>query len=326
MTPERWQQVKDILYTALERTPEQRATFLDDACRGDQALRGEIEALIASYQRAESFLETPAIEVAAGLMAAELAGTLAGQSLSHFRVLSLLDAGGMGEVYLAEDTLLARQVALKLLPADFTSDRDRIRRFQQEARAASSLNHPNIVIVHEIGEVNGSHFIATEFIEGETLRYRLKRGPVKVSEALDMAAQVAAALAAAHEAGIVHRDIKPENVMVRPDGLVKVLDFGLAKLSETLLPQADAQASTQARLSTVPGVVMGTVSYMSPEQARGLKVDHRTDVFSLGVMLYEMVAGRRPFERSEEHTSELQSLRHLVCRLLLEKQKNKQGT
>src|SRR5262245_36934272 len=170
MTTERWQQVKDILYAALERTPEQRATFLDDACQGDQTLRGEIEALIASYQRAESLLETPAIEVAAGLMAAEPAGTLVGQSLSHFRLLSFLDAGGMGEVYLAEDTLLSRQVALKLLPAHFTSDEARIGRFQQEARTASSLNHPNIVIVHEIGEVNGSYFIATEFIEGETLR------------------------------------------------------------------------------------------------------------------------------------------------------------
>jgi eukaryotic-like serine/threonine-protein kinase len=300
MTPERWQQVKEMLYAALERTSEQRAAFLDAACQGDHALRGEVEALLASYQRAGSFFETPIIEVAAGLMADEPVGTLAGRSLSHFRVLSLLGAGGMGEVYLAEDTLLARKVALKLLPAHFTIDGVRIRRFQQEARAASSLNHPNIVIVHEIGEVNGSHFIATEFIEGETLRDRLKRGSLKVSEALDMAAQVAAALAAAHGAGIVHRDIKPENVMARPDGLVKVLDFGLAKLTErpasTREVEGDSQAPTMARLSTEPGIVMGTVNYMSPEQARGLKLDHRTDLFSLGVMLYEMVAGRRPFE------------------------------
>jgi eukaryotic-like serine/threonine-protein kinase len=298
MTLERWQQVKEMLYAALERTPEHRAAFLDDACQGDQALRGEVEALLASYQRAGSFFETPVIEVAAGLMADEPAGTLVGRSLSHFRVLSLLGAGGMGEVYLAEDTLLARKVALKLLPAHCTSDGARIRRFQQEARAASSLNHPNIVIVHQIGEVNGAHFIATEFIEGETLRDRLKRGPLKVSEALDVAAQVVAALAAAHGAGIVHRDIKPENVMVRPDGLAKVLDFGLAKLTErpAATAEVDSQAPTMAQLSTEPGMVMGTINYMSPEQARGLKVDHRTDIFSLGAMLYEMVAGRLPFE------------------------------
>jgi eukaryotic-like serine/threonine-protein kinase len=250
MTFEQWQQVKEVVYAALERAPEQRAAFLDDACQGDQALRGEVEALLASYRRAGSFFETPAIEVAAGLMAGEPAGTLAGRSLSHFRVHSLLGAGGMGEVYLAEDTLLARKVALKLLPTQFTSDGARIRRFQQEARAASSLNHPNIVIVHEIGEVNGSHFIATEFIEGETLRDRLKRSPLKVSEALDVAAQVAAALVAAHGAGIVHRDIKPENVMVRPDGLVKVLDFGLAKLTEqpASTAEGDSQEPTMARL------------------------------------------------------------------------------
>lgn len=298
MTPERWQQVKEIFDPALELTPEQRNAFLDDACHGDEALRGEVELLIASYKKAGSFFETPAIEVAAGLVSAETAGSLAGCSLSHFRLLSLLGAGGMGEVYLAEDTLLARKVALKLLPAHFTSDTARISRFQQEARTASSLNHPNIVIVHEIAEVNGSHFIATEFIDGETLRDRLKRGRLSVSEALDVARQVAAALVAAHGAGIVHRDIKPENVMVRPDGLVKVLDFGLAKLTERPGPvsEVDLQETTMARLSTEPGTVMGTVNYMSPEQARGLKVDHRTDIFSLGVMLYEMLAGRRPFD------------------------------
>lgn len=298
MTPERWQQVKEMFYPALELSPKQRAAFLDDACHGDEALRAEVELLLASYQHAGSFFETPAIEVAAGLMSAETTGGLAGSSLSHFHLLSLLGAGGMGEVYLAEDTLLARKVALKMLPAHFTTDGARISRFQQEARAASSLNHPNIVIVHEIGEVNGSHFIATEFIEGETLRDRLKRGLLSVSEALDVATQVASALVAAHGAGIVHRDIKPENVMVRPDGLVKILDFGLAKLTEppVATSEDDSRGPTMTQLSTEPGTVMGTVNYMSPEQARGQKVDHRTDIFSLGVMLYEMLAGRRPFD------------------------------
>src|SRR5437773_9271347 len=208
----------------------------------------------------------------------------AGTQLDRYEILSPLGAGGMGEVYLALDTRLDRWVALKLLPAQFTQDSDRVRRFVQEAKAASALNHPNIITIHEIGQVSveagGTHFIATEFIEGQTLRQQMTRGRMELPAALDVVAQVASALAAAHAAGIVHRDIKPENIMVRPDGLVKVLDFGLAKLTERRTPTVDADAPTMIKVQTDPGTVMGTVSYMSPEQARGLEVDARSDLFS----------------------------------------------
>jgi serine/threonine protein kinase/Tfp pilus assembly protein PilF len=225
----------------------------------------------------------------------------ANTTISHYRIISRLGAGGMGEVYLAEDTKLGRRVALKLLPPDFTGDLERLLRFEQEARAASALNHPNIITVHEVGLENGTRFIATEYIEGVTLRQRLRHGRMSVREALDVAVQVASALAAAHQVGIIHRDIKPENVMLRPDGYVKVLDFGIVKLTEKFAEQraggAEAQGSPEAGgVKTESNVVMGSPSYMSPEQARGLPVDGRTDIFSLGVVLYEMLAGRRPFD------------------------------
>jgi serine/threonine-protein kinase len=205
----------------------------------------------------------------------------------------------MGEVYLAEDGRLGRKVALKLLSADFTRDVDRVRRFQQEARAASALNHPNIITIFEIGQVDSSHFIATEFIDGSTLRHRMS-DIMSIREALDIAIQITTALSAAHAAGIIHRDVKPENIMLRPDGFIKVLDFGLAKLTEKSAEWeaagGDPEAATRALVTTDPGIVMGTISYMSPEQARGLRADERTDIFSLGVVLYEMVAGRKPFD------------------------------
>ncbi len=219
--------------------------------------------------------------------------------VSHYRILEKLGAGGMGEVYLAEDTTLGRRVALKLLPPEHTRDEERLRRFKQEARSASALNHPNILTIHEVGEVDDHHFIATEFIDGETLRASLHRtGRMETSEALDIAAQVASALAAAHQAGIVHRDIKPENVMLRRDGYVKVLDFGLAKLTETVAPeQVDRSAPTMSLAAlTETGVVLGTAQYMSPEQAAGKTVDARSDIFSLGALLYEMVTGQRAFQ------------------------------
>jgi len=216
----------------------------------------------------------------------------AGTRLGRYQIHSLIGTGGMGEVYLAQDMQLERTVALKILPADVTSNQERMRRFIQEAKTASALNHPNILTIHEIGQADSAHFIATEFIDGVTLRESMTGGRMRLSEVLDTAMQVASALTAAHAAGIVHRDIKPENIMVRRDGYVKVLDFGLAKLMER--PAADSEAATM--VNTDPGVVMGTASYMSPEQARGLDLDARTDIWSLGVVIYEMMAGRVPFE------------------------------
>lgn len=222
------------------------------------------------------------------------------QTFSHYRIVKKLGAGGMGEVYLAEDTTLKRRVALKFLSVEYTQNEERLRRFKQEARAASALNHPNILTIHEVGEAQGHHFIATEFIDGETLRQRLKRpGKMQASEMLAVAVQIASALAAAHEAGVVHRDIKPENIMLRRDGYVKVLDFGLAKLMEKATSQiVDQDAPTRPLMHTEAGAVMGTVPYMSPEQARGEVLDARTDVFSFGVVLYEMLSGRQPFTRA----------------------------
>ncbi len=220
----------------------------------------------------------------------------AGTRFNHYEILSPLGAGGMGEVYLAEDSRLHRKVALKLLPEEFTRQAERVRRFEQEARAASALNHPNILTIFEIGETNGAHFIATEFVDGQTLRERLKSGGLPVAAALELGVQIVSAISAAHEAGIIHRDIKPENVMLRRDGIVKVLDFGIAKLTEQRPDVVDNEAPTLAKVTTEPGTVMGTASYMSPEQARGQRVDARSDIFSLGVMLYEMVAGRPPFD------------------------------
>jgi serine/threonine-protein kinase len=213
----------------------------------------------------------------------------------HYRILSLLGAGGMGEVYLAHDTKLDRRVALKILPEEFAQDAERMRRFVQEAKSASALNHPNIITIYEIGDTDGTHFIATEFIDGQTLRQRMMPARMELTAALDITLQVATALSAAHEAGIIHRDIKPENVMLRRDGIVKVLDFGLAKLTERRAPMTDTESPTALNPQTDPGKVMGTAHYMSPEQARGVVVDSRSDIFSLGVMFYEMVTGRAPF-------------------------------
>src|SRR6266480_3662606 len=214
-----------------------------------------------------------------------------GTQLGRYEIRSLLGAGGMGEVYLAKDTDLDRLVALKILSSEFTSDQQRVLRFVQEAKAASALNHPNILTIYESGKAETTAFIATEFVDGLTLRQRMQPTAMKLSEILDIAIQVASALLTAHAAGIIHRDMKPENVMIRPDGYVKVLDFGLAKLTEA--KQSDSGATTL--VETEPGVVMGTTRYMSPEQVRGLEVDARTDIWSLGVMLYEMCAERPPF-------------------------------
>ena len=296
MTPARLQTVEEIFHAALNQEPDQVGAFLDAACEGDEVLRRKVEALLASHQRAGSFIETTVAGIATRIIENEQAGLLVDQTIGHYKISKRIGTGGMGEVYLATDMTAGRKAALKLLPERFTSDAERLKRFQQEAHAVVGLNHPNILTIYEIGEDHSTHYIASELIEGETLRQRLMRGRMEVGEALDVAIQVASALAAAHEAGVVHRDIKPENIMLRPDGYVKVLDFGIAKLAESAFAEATADGAGSMTLAeTNLGSILGTVRYMSPEQARGAPVDKGTDIWSLGVVLYEMLTGHAPF-------------------------------
>jgi serine/threonine protein kinase len=295
MTPERWQQVEDVLQAALDRPPQERAAYLDEACAGDEELRDEASSLLTAHDEAGDFIEQPALTTDAYVLISDEYDANLGRTLGHYRIVERLGTGGMGDVYLAQDSRLGRLVALKILPRYFASDDERLRRFQREARAASALNHPNILTIHEVGEVDDVHFISTEFIDGQTLRELIPEKTLSLADALDIAIQVASALVAAHAAGIIHRDIKPENIMRRADGLVKLLDFGIAKLTEAAPSESASEAPTIIKAQTETGVVMGTVGYMSPEQARGLLVDERTDVWSLGCVLYEMLAGRAPF-------------------------------
>ena len=294
MEPGRWGRITDIYHATIARPPEERASFLGEECHGDESLRKQVEAMVKSHERSGDFIESPAFAVAPELLIDEPTGDLIGQSIGHYRIESLLGVGGMGEVYLARDERLGRKVALKLLPEHLTADETQLSRFKTEARTASALNHPNILTVHEIGAEGNRQFIATEFIEGITLRALLARGRMNLHDALEIAVQVASALAAAHETGVVHRDIKPENIMLRPDGYAKVLDFGIAKLTEQQ-PESDSHDFGTTTLQTQPGLVLGTARYMSPEQARGQTVDARSDIWSLGVVLYEMVGGIPPF-------------------------------
>src|SRR5947207_5485857 len=295
MTPTRVQRVEEIFHAALDQEPDRVGAFLDAACEGDELLRRKVEALLASLQRAGAFIETPVAGIATRITENGQADLLIGRTIGHYKISEQIGTGGMGEVYLATDMTAGRKAALKLLPTRFTSDAERLKRFQQEARALVGLNHPNILTVYEIGEDHSTHYIASELIEGETLRQRLMRGRMQLREAVDVAIQVASALAAAHQTGIVHRDIKPENIRLRPDEYVKVLDFGIAKLAEQEVPATIPTEEALLLVETNLGSILGTVRYMSPEQAYGAPVDKRTDVWSLGVVLYEMVTGHAPF-------------------------------
>ncbi|HSE19266.1 MAG TPA: protein kinase [Pyrinomonadaceae bacterium] len=305
MTPERWQQISRIFKSAILLDNEARPEYVARECGPDDSLRAEVEKLLDSHRQASEsdFMGGIAAEAAAGLLAGDEVGPqppalTKGQQFGSYLILNSLGAGGMGEVYLATDSRLDRTVALKVLSSDISRDKRRMQRFRQEAKVASSLNQPNILTVFEFGEVDGLTFLATEFIDGETLRHHLHGKRLNLSEILDISMQVLAALDAAHEARIVHRDIKPENVMLRRrDRVVKVLDFGLAKGTEkrlsTLKGEEHSEAATEFK--TAPGTIMGTINYMSPEQAAAKPVDERTDIWSTGVMIYEMVKGALPF-------------------------------
>jgi serine/threonine protein kinase len=304
LNPERWQQISRIFKSAISLEGEERAAYVKSQCGVDDSLREEVEKLIDSHRRAnkDGFIDGKAAEAWAGLVVEEsdkpAQSLLKGQRIGAYEILDNLGAGGMGEVYLARDSRLGRTVALKVLSPDVASDKRRMKRFQQEAKVASSLNQPNILTIFESGEADGLTFLATEFIDGQTLREYLHKKQLKLTEILDIAIQILAALEAAHEAHIVHRDIKPENVMIRHrDRVVKVLDFGLAKVAGPTVVtdhKSDLEAATEFK--TAPGTVMGTVNYMSPEQAQAHAVDGRTDIWSTGVLNYEMVTGAIPFK------------------------------
>jgi serine/threonine protein kinase len=295
MSQQRWARIDRLLGAALERPPDERTAFLREACDGDAPLRRELESLLAHDDtgRAEGFLEGAALDLLGRPMASEQEPSFAGRQFGPYQIRNLLGTGGMGDVYRAHDTRLARDVALKILRTDLFADDDRKRLFISEARSASALNHPNIVTIHDIDQADGLDFIVMECVEGQSLEHVMLDGRLTFERALKYAAQIASALQAAHAAGIAHRDIKPANVMVSAAGHTKVLDFGLAKLVDRAV-HAGASNVTSS-IVTQAGALLGTPAYMSPEQARGLPVDGKSDVFSFGAMLYEMLAGCRPF-------------------------------
>ncbi len=296
MDAERWQKIKFVFDAALDVEPERRADYVAEACSGDSDLHAEVRKLIDSFEKADGFIEEPAANQVASLIMESKESLKAGRRFAHYEIIRQIGAGGMGEVYLATDEKLDRRVAIKILNEEFSSHESNVQRFVQEAKAASSLNHPNILIIHEISVSDEANYIVSEYVEGKTLREVIRESNLKPSEILDIAIQISGALAAAHSANIVHRDIKPENVVIRPDGYVKILDFGLAKLLESKPAFVASDAETEKQYQTAQGIIMGTVNYMSPEQAKGEKIDQRTDIFSLGAVIYELVAGKTPFQ------------------------------
>ena len=300
MNSDRWNRIESLYNSALELDASDRQTFLEQESGGDKSLKDEVLSLLASADRQDSFMEEPAATLALEVLRSERTG-LVGETIARYRIVDVLGQGGMGEVYLAHDPSLNRKVALKLLPASITDNRLRVLRFQQEARAASAIAHPNVAHIYEIGEANGLHYITMEYVKGATVRELLKIKALDEAKALEISKQVCSALAAAHKAGVIHRDIKPENIVVTDDGHVKVLDFGLAKLIEGVRDEPEFHATST--LHTQPELLMGTSQYMSPEQIRRQVVDCRTDLWSLGVVLFELVLHRRPFPG--ETTSEV---------------------
>ncbi len=289
MTPERWHRVEEVLQAALDRAPEGRSAFLLEACLGDEELRRETTSLMQAYEVSAEFLEEPAISQDAQVFLDHDEHRRIGQQIGPYEIIQRIGSGGMGDIYLAHDGRLDRLVALKLLRSYFLSDAERLRRFQTEARAASALNHTNILTIYDVGQSEQNFYIAAEYIAGDTVGELISGGALSLSEVLDIILQLLGGLSAAHTAGIIHRDIKPENIIRRRDGVLKILDFGIAKLLE------QSSETARARTQTETGVIVGTIGYMSPEQVRGLPVDERTDIWSCGVVLYEMLATQRPF-------------------------------
>ncbi|MDQ3180998.1 MAG: serine/threonine protein kinase [Acidobacteriota bacterium] len=296
MENENWQKVREIFDIALQKESQERQSYILEACGEDKILLAEVESLLSTFDKLDGFMETPAVAGFANVIEAKTKKLERGKCFNQYEIIRQIGAGGMGEVYLATDKKLDRQVAVKILNEQFSRHESNLKRFIQEAKAASSLNHPNILTIYEIGETDEAHYIVSEYIDGKTLREIVREKPLQLSEILDVSIQISSALCAAHEAHLIHRDIKPENIMMRPDGFVKVLDFGLAKLvkqeNKSIL---GLESSSVNQNDTAKGVILGTVNYMSPEQAKGAPVDERADIFSLGVVIYEIITGRTPF-------------------------------
>jgi eukaryotic-like serine/threonine-protein kinase len=294
MTPERWQQVDRILEEALQLPSDERARFLDCMCASDHALRQDVEAVLEAHGNAGTFLNDPALLFAAKQLAVDEGRSLVGRTLGHYRVLSLIGAGGMGEAYRASDPRLGRDVAVKVLPPHLAQNREALSRFEHEAKVVAALSHPNILAIHDVGEEQGIRYAVMEFLEGETLRALLNKSQLEWRAAVMIGAAIADGLAAAHARGIIHRDLKPENIFRTIDGRIKILDFGLARRRP---PLPVDPAGSPAASATEPPMILGTAGYMSPEQVRGEEADAPSDIFSLGCVLYEMVSGKRAYAR-----------------------------